>query len=96
MAFDFYTGPNIVVHQRIDSPPPRGYWKAVADYIFTDLGCERATGLIEECDQDAIICTEHIGFVEEGRMKAAARDGSDIIIYVLWKQDCKMLNWRKT
>jgi len=27
-------------------------------------------------------------------MKNAAEDGGDVIIQVLWKKDCKMLDWR--
>lgn len=96
VAFDYYTGPNIMAHFRIDAPPPKGYWAAVAEYIFEDLGCERTTGFTEECDQEALRLSEHIGFVEEARLKGAARDGGDIIISVLWKDACKMLGWRKS
>jgi RimJ/RimL family protein N-acetyltransferase len=95
VAFDFYTGHNAVLHQRVVNPPPRGYWAAVADYVFRDLDCDRITGLIEECDAEAVKLTKHIGFTEECRMKGAARDGGDIIIFVLWKKDARMLNWRK-
>jgi hypothetical protein len=96
VAFDFYTGHNIVLHQRVDAPPPRGFWAAVADYVFRDLDCSRCTGIIEESDYDARSLTEHIGFKEESRWKGAARDSRDVIVYVLWKKDCRMLNWRRT
>jgi hypothetical protein len=33
----------------------------------------------------------HLGFVPEARLSAAAYDGSDVILYVMWRADCRFL-----
>ena len=93
-AYDGWTGPNIFVHQRIIGKPTRAYWKAVFDYPFNGLGCTRLTGTVDASNKEAIKLNEHLGFKEEGRLKDAAFDGGDVIVHVLWKADCKILDWK--
>jgi hypothetical protein len=34
---------------------------------------------------------EHLGFREEARLTGAAADGGDVVLYVLWKRDCRFI-----
>lgn len=67
----------------------RGYLRFVFDYIFGQMGCHRVTGRIDASDAVAIAQTERLGFVCEGRIREAAADGQDILIYGLLKTECR-------
>jgi L-amino acid N-acyltransferase YncA len=93
-AYDCWTGRNIFAHQRIVGKTNREYWRAITSYPFNDLGCDRVTVMIDEHNRESINIVKHMGFEEEGRLVGAVQDGSDMVYLVLWKEDCKMLNWR--
>lgn len=92
-AFENWTGKNVMVHQRHDATATKGFWKAVADYIFVTLNCDRMTASIGEKNVKSLKLTEHIGCKEEARLKGAGPQGEDLVLMVLWKDNCKMLNW---
>jgi RimJ/RimL family protein N-acetyltransferase len=96
VAYDEYTTNNILAHIRIDGKPTRDFWHAIFHYPFEELGCKRITGIVEESNDKAVKLNKHLGFVEEARLKEAAHDGKDMVIMVMWKKDCRMLNWRRT
>jgi L-amino acid N-acyltransferase YncA len=93
-AFEWFNKHNMLVHQRHDQPCVRGLWAAVADYCFRDLGLERLTGTVAASNEDALRLNERIGFEREAVLRKAAHDGSDLIVVVLWRDKCRMLNWR--
>ena len=89
-----YNGNNMFGHQRIDSPPAREYWFAVADYIFRQCGVKRFTATVESDNKKAIRLNQKIGFEIEATLKDAGRNG-DLLVMVLWKENCRMLTWHK-
>ena len=93
-AFENWNGNNMFGHQRIDSPPPKGYWLTVVDYIFNQVKVKRFTATVEADNQKAISLNHKIGFVIETTLKDAGRNG-DLLIMTLWPENCKMLNWSK-
>jgi len=96
VAYDEFSGTNIFAHQRIEGTVTREFWWAVFSYPFEDLGCNRITGYVQETNEKAVKLNRKWGFVEEARLKGAAWDGTDMIAMTMWKQDCRMLNWRRT
>lgn len=66
----------------------------VFHYCFEQAKLNRLTGLVVESNIDARKFDEHLGFVEETRLKNAHKDG-DIIVYVMWKESCKWLSIKK-
>ena len=66
-------------------------WMAF-DYPFNQLRLERVTGMIAAGNAAALRFAAKLGFTEEGRLRRAAPDGSDIICLVLWAQQCA---WHK-
>lgn len=60
-------------------------------YPFEQMGVKRITGLVSASNHAAMKFDEHLGFVEEARLKMAAHDGSDMIVYVMFKENCKWL-----
>ncbi len=92
-VFESWTGKNVLAHQRQDGMAPRSFWKAVAEYCFITLGCNRVTGTVGEKNEKAIKLNKHIGYEEEARLKGAGPEGEDLVLMVLWKDKCKMLKW---
>ncbi len=94
VAFENWTGTNLTVHQRHDAPCTKSFWKAVADYCFVKSGCRRITGPVGSTNEKAIRLNKKIGFEVEATLKEAGKDGEDILLMVLWKQNCRFLNWK--
>lgn len=94
-AFEGWTINNIFAHARIDEPAPRGLWFAAVDYVFRQLNCIRMTAVTDDTNVRAKRMLEHAGFVRETELDSAAPDGSDRVVYVLWRDNCHMLGWGK-
>lgn len=92
-AFEGWTGPNIVAHQRQEGMAPKGFWGAAARYVFETLGCKRITGPVPASNELALRLNKKIGYEIEATLKEAAPDGGDMILMVLWKDNCRMLTW---
>ena len=69
----------------------RTFFKVCAEYPFLHLGVNRVTVHTRADNEDARRMTEHMGFKKEGVMRAACRDGSDMIVYGLLKKDCRWI-----
>lgn len=67
----------------------RDYLRAVFRYPFIQLGVQRVTGWVEASNMAARKFDEHLGFREEARLQGAARDGGDVILYVMWAEECR-------
>ena len=97
VVYTDYTKHNIFMHVAAE---PGGRWMTREflgvsfRYPFLQAGVGRITGWVEDTNTAAKRLDEHLGFAEEGRLKGAARDGSDVVLYVMWKKDCKFLEDR--
>jgi hypothetical protein len=61
-------------------------------YPFTEMGCERVTGLVGRKNKSARKFFEKLGFEYEACLKRQ-RPGDDTIVYRMFKENCK---WIKT
>lgn len=92
--YEGYTGHNIWVHLAGD---PGGRWmnrqflRAGFAYPFLQLGCRRLSGWVEASNAQARRFDEHIGFKLEAVLKGAGRDGDDVMVYVMWRDECRFL-----
>ncbi len=98
VLYDDWSGPNIWMH--VAALPGRRwmtkeaykmYTYACFEYPFLFLGCTRISGWVEASNKDAIKFDEHLGFKPEAVLKKAARDGGDVIIYSMFREDCRFL-----
>jgi RimJ/RimL family protein N-acetyltransferase len=94
VIFDDYNGSNVWMH--VAAIPGRRWMTreflyAAFAYPFIQLGCKRITGWVEASNTDARRFDEHLGFKQEAVLKHAARDGGDVIIYVMFREDCRFL-----
>lgn len=69
----------------------RGFLQAGFHYPFVLCGVDRLSGYVDASNTDARRFDEHVGFQEEARLKGAAPDGGDVILYVMWRHDCRFL-----
>lgn len=60
-------------------------------YPFKQLGLRRITACVEESNTASRRFNEHFGFELEARLKGAARDGGDALLYVLWRENCRFI-----
>ena len=90
-----WKGSNAWVHQRQEGRTGREFWYAMADWVFNQLDCKRITGPVADSNQRAIELNKNIGFEHEATLRGAAYDGTDLHLMVLWKENCRMLNWGK-
>lgn len=92
LVYTDFTGTSISMHSRCDDRKKVGrefFW-TIFDYPFNQLGVKRVTGLVSTANLNAQRVDEHLGFVEEARLKDYFRDG-DAIVYIMTRETCKWL-----
>jgi RimJ/RimL family protein N-acetyltransferase len=67
----------------------RDYLRACFAYPFLVCGVERVSGYVNESNTLARRFNQHLGFREEARLHGAAPDGGDVLIFVMWKKECR-------
>jgi RimJ/RimL family protein N-acetyltransferase len=94
VLYDSYSTNNIFMHVAgVDG----GHWatksfvKAVFGYPFNQLNCKRVSGWVEASNIKARQLDEHLGFKPEAVLEGAARDGGDVIIYRMWREECRFI-----
>lgn len=96
VLYNGYTKGAICMHIATDETRcwlNRDYLWMCFHYPFVQLGCRRVTGLVDEHNLRARRFNEHLGFELETRMEGATSDG-DLLVYRLWKEDCRFLTLR--
>jgi RimJ/RimL family protein N-acetyltransferase len=96
VLYNWFTTGNICMHIATDGLRrwiPRDYLWTSFRYPFWQLGCRRVTGLIDEHNLEARRLAVHLGFELETRLSQAMSDG-DMLVYRMWKEDCRYLTWR--
>jgi RimJ/RimL family protein N-acetyltransferase len=61
-------------------------------YPFEYLRCARITGLVPEGNQAARRFNEHLGFRLEGKMERALPNAENLLIYRMFREECKWTN----
>lgn len=63
------------------------YW--IFHYPFAQMGAKRITVAIDRDNQASICFALRCGFTQEGTLHGAGAEGQDVLLFVLWKQDCR-------
>lgn len=87
-----FNGTNVFVH--LAGKPGRRwltrdflYWGF--HYPFEQLKCKRITSWVEADNADSRRFCEHIGWKHEATLKGIGRNGVDVLIYAMFREDCK-------
>lgn len=93
MVVTDYNGRNAWIHLAGDGRRwmTRYYLWACCDYLFNQLGCSRISGWVEASNEAAIALNKHLGMTIEAPLEGAARDGGDVFIMRLKKDQCRFL-----
>lgn len=94
VLYDDYNGSNIWMHVAAKEGRTwlnRTFLRACFAYPFLQLNCKRVSGWVEVCNADARRFDEHLGFQPEAILSSAGRDGGDVIIYRMFKDECRFI-----
>ena len=94
VVYEGFNGRNIWIHVAAVAGAHwlvRQYLKACFYYPFVLCGVDRVSGYVNASNADARRFDEHLGFKEEARLRGAAPDGGDVILYVMWRDQCRFL-----
>ena len=67
----------------------RAFLMACFTYPFVVCGVRRLSGTVEASNKDAQRLDEHLGFKVEAVLRGAAKDGGDVLIYVMHREECR-------
>lgn len=92
VLYEGYNGQNVWMHV---AAVPGGRWLN-RDYLyycfhypFNELGVKRISGYVNASNTAARRLDEHLGFKPEAMLTGAAPDGGDVILYAMWRKDCR-------
>ncbi len=91
-VYEGFNGRNLWMHVAAEPGARwlvRDYLRACFAYPFLLCGVERVSGYVNANNLAARRFDEHLGFKEEARLRGAAPDGGDVILYVMWRKDCR-------
>lgn len=89
-----HSGPNVITHIASDGTRAwltPAYLGAIFRYPFMQLRCARITAIVRADNADSIRFVVHLGFREEGRMRQAEADGTDLIIFGMLRSECRFI-----
>lgn len=93
VAYNEFNGRNLCAHIASDGSGrwlTRHFLWAMFDYPFNQARVARLTGLVGEGNAQARRFDEHLGFKYETRL-AGAHPTGDLLVYVMWREDCRWL-----
>lgn len=88
--FDMFNGRSICMHVALDKPITRTFLKTCFDYVFNQLGVQKAIGLVDSTNDSALRFDSHLGFVEEARIKDAGKSG-DLVLLTMNRAQCRWI-----
>ena len=97
VLFEGFNGQNIWMHV---AGEPGGHWMsrqfvgACFRYPFVALGARRASVHVAASNLASLRLVLSLGFTEEARLTGAAHDGSDLVLMVMWREQCRFLGER--
>jgi RimJ/RimL family protein N-acetyltransferase len=95
VVYEGFNGKNVWMHVAAEPGAKwmtREYLRYCFHYPFNEMGVQRVTGYVEASNELARRFDEHLGFRQEAVLKGAATDGGDVILYVMWKDECRYVD----
>lgn len=94
VLYEGYNGHNVWMH--VAAIPGsrwmnRDFLRYCFRYPFNEMGVARVSGYVSSKNVEARRLDENLGFKPEAILKGAAHDGGDVIIYAMWREDCRFL-----
>jgi len=92
VLYEGFNGQNVWMH--VAGAPgskwmTRDYLRYCFQYPFNEMGVKRVSGYVNASNTAARRLDEHLGFKPEATLTGAAPDGGDVILYAMWRKDCR-------
>ncbi len=97
VVFADYSGHSVTLHIVAETGKQwmtRRFLFAVFDYAFRQLGVRRITVPVVATNTQSLRFVKHLGWKEEGRLRRGSKDGSDIVVFGMLKEECRFLRMR--
>lgn len=94
VLYEGFNGKNVWMHVAAEPGSQwmtRPFLRYCFEYPFNEMKVDRVSGYVNASNEAARRLDEHLGFKQEARLTGAAPDGGDVLIYVMWRQDCRFL-----
>lgn len=72
----------------------RPYLHYCFHYPFVEVGVKRVGATVADSNGASRAFVNRLGFEREATIKGAALDGSDIGMYVMWRENCRFIGGR--
>lgn len=94
VLYEGFNGSNVWMH--VAAVPgrkwmTRDYLRYCFRYPFNEMGVDRVSGYVAASNAEARRLDEHLGFKQEAVLRGAGAKGDDVILYVMWRDDCRFL-----
>lgn len=92
--YDDFNGQNAFSHVVSDGSKRwlnKEFLRTSFKYAFEYMGCTRLTGLVPADNFDAQRFDTKLGYSLEGRLERAGGKGEDLLVYRMFKEDCRWL-----
>lgn len=96
VVYTGFLGASIMVHMAGNETnwAGRDFLWMVFDYAFNQLGVRKLVGLVPASNLRAIKIDLRLGFFLETKLSEMMVDGSDLLIFTMYKWECKWLRLR--
>ena len=94
VLYEGFNAHNVWMHVASHRPGrwlTREYLRTCFEYPFLQVGVKRASVWVEDSNTRSRDFVVRLGFVREATLRGAARDGGDVGIHVMWRDDCRFL-----
>jgi RimJ/RimL family protein N-acetyltransferase len=93
VVYTWYVGSAIMLHMAgvEDNWATRDFLWMVFHYAFVQLGVRKVMGFVSSSNTRALKVDDHLGFKIATRVPDVFPDGSDLVILVMTKPQCKWL-----
>jgi RimJ/RimL family protein N-acetyltransferase len=92
VGYDECNGSNIFCHIASDGSKrwmTRHYLHEIFKFPFVTIGCERITLWIDAANIPSLVFVTNLGFRREAVLEKAGRDGHDVLIYRMFRRECR-------
>ena len=91
VVFTNCTPTNVNAAIVLEAPLTRQFLRAVFFYPFLQLKVKRISALVDASNERSLNLTRKLGFKQEGRLREAAPDGGDTLVFGILKSECRYL-----
>jgi len=94
VLYDGFNGQNVWMHVAAASGRHwlnRAFLWYCFEYPFNIMKVKRISGWVEADNVEARRFDEHLGFTHETTLRGAGKNGVDVLIYVMWRDQCRFV-----